>query len=992
MDSEGLKPEDLGGAPAARSPSTAQPDRNDGLASPPELPSRGSAWARALLDSRLTRRMLLLSVLCATLPLVALAILWPSELRDELRRDRDAQLAGSALAYGVALLDRLSAAEALLVDGAGEAVPQGISQHRLAARVGHEFSGLAVLDGAGRSLTSVGEFPGSAPIDLKEATNTDAAARLALAGTEEPTVVLVVPSTTAEAGRGRWLAASMRPTYLWGDIARVPPLTDVCVVASGDAVLHCSRPVRSSILAKAVSNSLMPATGQPESDDDETRTGIRRLPLARLGSDEWVVVAAQPDALAVRATASLAGVLVPVAAAALLIGVLVGLAQASRTVAPLRALIAATKTLEESGFSASLRVGGSDEWATLGRTFNAMADRMRLRFGTLKTLSRIDRVVLTSLDMHEVAHHALAGVLRNTPVETACLGLLEPDAPHTMRLYTLKRKGQAALSRSDLAWSPADSERLSAASSARWSETPPLPDGFANQAWPNEKVRRAFWTVPAAQGRRARGVLVLADHTRPEISADQAAAIDAMLDRVAIAVERAEQDVQKHRKAHIDALTGLPTRGLMHEILAKELVRARREGRRVAVLFLDLDRFKQINDTLGHAAGDSLLTNAALRIRETVREGDSVARFAGDEFTVVLPDLDDARDAGNVAKHLIEALAKPYEIDGQQLYVGASVGIAVYPQDGRSASELVHNADAAMYRAKKSGSNRFAFFEERMNAEIKKRATLDRELRLALERNEFELHYQPQLDLRSGRITGAEALLRWRHPQRGLLSPAEFIDVAEESELIEPIGRWVIREACGQHRLWKRAGLPVSRVSVNVSNRQLRRTDFLRTVDYILVTTKLQPEALEIEITESLFLEGGQMALNALRALEEAGVRVAIDDFGTGYSTLSYLRTLPASILKVDKSFIDEVAEQEDAGTIAQAIINMAHTLGKEVVAEGVETYAQMQFLKGLQCERIQGFLLSRALPPAEFSSFMTQFDIGQLAIATIDRQQSTRA
>ncbi len=397
---------------------------------------------------------------------------------------------------------------------------------------------------------------------------------------------------------------------------------------------------------------------------------------------------------------------------------------------------------------------------------------------------------------------------------------------------------------------------------------------------------------------------------------------------------------------------------------------ARRHRCCVGVLFLDLDKFKQVNDTLGHAVGDLLLQHAAERIRRNLREDDTVARLGGDEFTIVLGNLVSGRDAGSVARQLITALLRPFEVDGHIIHVGASTGIAIYPVDGTEGDDLLKKADTAMYRAKEEGRNRFAFYDENMNVEARRRATLDRELRHALQHDEFVLHYQPQIDLQTGRVCAVEALVRWRHPERGLLHPDAFIAFAEGNGLIPYIGTWVMREACLQHQRWRAAGVPIPRISVNVSNDQLRRPNFVRTVLYLLNLAQMPPGSFEIEVTESMFLEGGKTALDALHTLVQAGVKVAIDDFGTGYSSFGYLKTLPASILKLDKSFLVDLAPGNDAGTIVAALINMAHTLRKEVVAEGVEREDQLEFLRRLGCEKVQGYLYSRPLPADQIASY----------------------
>jgi len=359
---------------------------------------------------------------------------------------------------------------------------------------------------------------------------------------------------------------------------------------------------------------------------------------------------------------------------------------------------------------------------------------------------------------------------------------------------------------------------------------------------------------------------------------------------------------------------------------------------------------------------------------------------------VILNGLSSAKDAAHVARKLVKAMAKPFDVEGHRVYAGASVGIAIYPDDGNVGAELVKKADTAMYRAKENGRSRYAFFEQTMNVEMTRRVTLDRELRQGIENNQFVLFYQPQFDLRTGRICAAEALLRWRHPVRGLLAPSTFIELAEETGLIEQLGTWVLREACMQHGRWIQEGVRIPRVAVNVSNRQLRQPEFVPSVYYTMAATHMEPDSLEIEVTESLIIDGGEAAITALRALERAAARVAIDDFGTGYSSFTYLKTLPASILKLDKSFMVNVTTDKDAATIAAAIINMAHTLRKEVVAEGVETAEQLAFLRTAGCEKVQGYYLSPPLPANKLAALARlSADEGMDAVLEVTRLRMNR-
>jgi diguanylate cyclase (GGDEF)-like protein len=409
------------------------------------------------------------------------------------------------------------------------------------------------------------------------------------------------------------------------------------------------------------------------------------------------------------------------------------------------------------------------------------------------------------------------------------------------------------------------------------------------------------------------------------------------------------------------------------DMLAQQVTHARNDNTVLAVLYIDLDRFKRTNDTLGHAAGDVLLRHAATRIRHAVRDIDIVARLGGDEFTVVLTKLKDARDAGTVARTLIKALNEPFEIDGNVIYAGASVGISIFPKDGQSSADLLKKADTALYLAKDRGRGRHAYFEERMNVDASARVIIDRELREALKHDEFRLHYQPQIDLATGEVCAVEALLRWQHPHRGLLLPESFIDHAEDSGLIEAIGTWVLREACQQHRRWVEAGLVIPRVSVNVSALQLRNSAFAATVEAALASSTTPPNYLELEVTESLLFDAGPDAVATLERLRERGVEIAVDDFGTGYSSFAYVKQLPANVLKLDRTFIVDVVDNPQAAIIATAIIEMANALGKTVVAEGVETMQQAQFLRRYNCARAQGFVFSAALPAEMVPEFVRE-------------------
>ncbi|WP_331350765.1 EAL domain-containing protein [Cellvibrio sp. UBA7671] len=426
--------------------------------------------------------------------------------------------------------------------------------------------------------------------------------------------------------------------------------------------------------------------------------------------------------------------------------------------------------------------------------------------------------------------------------------------------------------------------------------------------------------------------------------------------------------------AHHDSLTELPNRALLNDRLEMAINTAKRRGEKVGILFIDLDRFKNINDSLGHAAGDQILRQTAARLSAAVRTDDTVARLGGDEFVVLLPRVRDERSLAEVAIKLREELLLPYILEDMPLHLSPSIGIAVYPDDGETPSTLIKNADAAMYLAKEKGRNNYQFYTPVLNARTLDRLKLEYDLRSALEQGQFELHYQPQIVAGSKTLYGAEALLRWRHPERGLVPPNHFIPLAEEIGLIIPLGAWVIAEAARQVNAWHQAGFSDLIVSVNISALQFHQAGFLAEVQGLLAQAGTQPSALELELTESMLMSDMEVSIQVLQAFRDLGYRIAIDDFGTGFSCLNYLRRLPVNILKIDQSFVRDMQTDGASLAIVTSIIRLAESLGMETIAEGVETAEEVALLASQGCRLMQGYHFSKPLPPAQFEAWLTQW------------------
>jgi len=479
-----------------------------------------------------------------------------------------------------------------------------------------------------------------------------------------------------------------------------------------------------------------------------------------------------------------------------------------------------------------------------------------------------------------------------------------------------------------------------------------------------------FWNIQK-DGTHYAERLSVTTITNPDDDVRQFAAI------ISDITKRKQDEERILYQANYDNLTKLPNRTLFHDRLEQGIVNMRRNNKSLGLLFIDLDGFKLVNDTLGHDMGDILLKEAATRLSECVRDGDTVARLGGDEFTIIMPGLDEHVNAPIVAQRVLQALSTPFLLGGNETFVSGSIGIALFPEDADNAADLLKNADSAMYRAKEHGKANYQFFTKDMNKEVQDQLFVKAGLLKALERKEFKLVYQPKLDLAKNTVIGAEALMRWHSPDLGLVSPVTFIPILEETGMVIEVGAWAIREACRQHAEWLKQGLPPIKVAVNLSARQMRDPSFVKIVMDALKEADLPPSALEIEITESMLMSDVPNVVAALEELHDFGINISMDDFGTGYSSLSYLKRFPIDTIKIDRSFVNDIETSSDDAEIIHTIINMGQTLKRKIIAEGVETKAQLDILKLYNCDEVQGFFFSKPLAPDSFATFMNDFDSG---------------
>jgi diguanylate cyclase (GGDEF)-like protein len=913
----------------------------------------------AFLRSRVASRVFLTFVLAAAVPTIMLVVLAAVHLSGFAEKMTYRELTYSGKSYAMSLLERLAATEeeiaALTARSAAGREPRGIntgsdSVRLRSVRIARETEFGPISPEARRKLEA-----GGAVITLRQESGL-------------LHVVLLRAVNPARPGF-RVLAAEIDPGYLWGEPDALPYETDICVLDDDGRALFCPRPVPESVRASISARSEGSKRLAWSQDQQEFAGSLWTLFLAaRYAAPSWTVVTSRPQAGMLAQLGSFRSVFLPAVAVAVLLTVLLTAVQIRRRMDPLESLIRATRRIGERDFSMPVALRTGDEFEELGNALDSMAVRLGRQFSALATWSETDRMILAEPDVDRVLTVLLSQSPSVVPADVWSVIVIEDPVLGLCRAYVRSAadNGRVVGERTGLVAADIDALMARADTGVFYDEGR-IPSSFGVIA---KQGVKSVYALPVVLNGSPVAVVALGHRGALSLSADDLAHVRSVADRVAVVVSAVQRDRQLYRQAHYDALTGLPNRAHMEDRLAQEIAHAHRDRQRLALLFIDLDRFKDVNDILGHAAGDSLLRTAAARLRGGARESDTVARIGGDEFVIVLTNTT-PRGAQIAADNVMRVLSEPIAVDGRETFVSCSIGVAFYPDDGASGEELLRKADTAMYRAKQSGRGRYVFFEERMNTEAIERVAMEQDLRRAVERDELVMYFQPQVNLRSGAVLGAEMLVRWAHPTRGLLMPDKFISLAENAGLIESIGEHLLFRACAQYGRWRADGFEPGRLAVNVSSRQLRQRDFTDIVARALAAANLPASCLELEITESLLLDDAPEIVINFDRLKELGVRLAIDDFGTGYSSLAYLRRLPIHTIKIDRAFIRDVPRSEDASALVNTIISMARLLNKEIIAEGVENAEHAAFLLASGCQLAQGFGISRPLPAEEYARFV---------------------
>ena len=933
-----------------------------------------SGGLSSVLTGGVGRRILGLFFLAALLPVIFTAFLAFHEVGRGLEHDVNRELRELSKAYGISVLTSLETA----AEKASEVVriieQGGVDTIQDRRYLIEDFASISVLS----QMYPVASIHGSpAPPISVSAINFDqlAAGKSQLLETGSPAEITLILLRGTDIGKENQaiFAFQLRPGSVWSAPEHLPYLTDFCAFSGSGSTLHCTAKMDASILQKFSSNQYSRDRRPVKTivGDEEHLAGTWELFLeGHLSHPSIHIVASQPKVYALRSGADFRRVFPP---ALFLVIVLVGALSFNligQSLVPLQRLTILARQFAAGDLASRVRIRTGDEFESLADAFNNMAGRLGRQIATLKAMSKIDKLILSGAEFEQVAEDVIDHLISLTEYESAAIIARDMDGRNKAKM---------------ISWCEDNfmHERIALPQELGhdWCQPREVEVKMVDPAVAPYRERflsygmRFVLIIPVVLQDELKGILLLGSSKSFESHGARVQRCIDLAGRLAVALASAEREETLYRQAHFDELTGLPNRQLLKDRLEQQLVSARRNKTNGAILFLDLDRFKEVNDVFGHSVGDIVLTQTAERIINEVRDTDTVARLGGDEFVVVMPQHATGNMLRMAASRILTRLSEPFQVRGNNHFLSASIGIVVFPDDGDSVETLLQNADAAMYRAKDSGRSRFEFFSKSLNAESRRKIELERDLRTAFDDGQLEVFYQPQFDLRDGAVWGAEALMRWHHGEQGFVPPNEFIQLAEDSGLIVDMGRWVMEQTCTDLRSIMDMGLHPGSMSINVSARQLREGNFASDVLDTLHRHDIHPGYLQLEITETAVAENPDAAINILNVLRDAGVQVAIDDFGTGYSSLSYLQQMPFDLIKIDKSFIDMIGAGGSSENICRTIIKMAHELGKKSIAEGVETREQADFLIENGCDFVQGYFYSHPLPQSEFQAFVEKQD-----------------
>ncbi len=899
------------------------------------------------LRSKIARRIFGLFIISTLVPVIFLAFFSYRQINTLTHESVQNHLRQEAKSYGNTLYYRLNLLEESLIQLASRLSQKRVKTENFQEQFSSYFSSVGIVDNTlAINMLWGNKFPSPSLTDQQKKHLENKSLILTRQNTNKLILVYRPPAIKAST-----LIAQINPGFLWGERGSFDLRLSFCVLNENAFYLFCSDP---SI----------------EKTKDQLFKNSWNLYLKpRYFIEKFSIVFSQPKNEALAPLNIFKTIFSGVILFSLLVVAYISIYLIRKNTLPLESLMDGINRISNDDFKHPVPVTSHDEFGLLATSFNSMSSRISKQLDVLNALAEIDQLILTRLKTEDILSIIMTRTGQVIYSDLISVALVNKDNQYHLETYTSGSKHHNGIEQRQYQINQTEVNELT----TPWlfqtiKDNKPLSNYLEPLA--NRQVN-CFLILPLVISNKLTAIISLGFFKDPALSISDKSWAREYANRIAVALSNASWEQTLYHQAHYDVLTGLPNRQLLNDRLQQALFQAKKEQSLVAIFFIDLDRFKSINDSLGHAMGDNLLQVIAQRIERNIYKGNSVARMGGDEFIVLLPSINQDSSAitqvAVIAETLLNRIAEPVQLDGHDIRISASIGIGISPDDGIDADTLIKNADIAMYHAKDKGKGNFQFYSEKLNKSTLKRLLLESDLIGAIERNEFELYYQSKVIASTGKIVGAEALIRWNHPTKGLVPPFEFIPIIETTSMIISLGDWVIRTACFQNKKWQQQGVPAILVAVNVAVKQLLHPGFVESVEKALQDSGLDPCWLELEITESAAMDDMKGTIAVLHQLKALGISLSIDDYGTGYSSLQYMKDFPIDVLKIDQSFIFKVLENHQDAAIVQSTITLAHNFGLKVIAEGVETQAHQEYLAEQGCDELQGYFFSRPVPVKDF-------------------------
>lgn len=920
--------------------------------------------------NKVAKRLYLAFILATIIPVSILGIVSFYQVNGELQEQAFSDLRKSSKDYGLRLIDRFVVAESALklLENRIPKLTLTNNPALFEERIGSLFSHIVISNPTGhRNIVGEDAILPELSNEEQRELNSGGTVIKAVDGDEAIALWIAVPMLQ----QGSIIIARLKDDSIWEQ--EVLGMNELLVYGENGALWFSTN--EESVLAADVEREVLSNNSGTfkweHSAEQSLLGGFWHTPLSNMfKAPNPIIVQLQPEDIALSANAHFKSFYPPVIILAVLIVLFSVTKLISRYLTPLSALQEATEKLVKGDFSHQVKVDSGDEFQTLADSFNNMTRHIQTQFDIQSTMGEIDRQILSVRDADEVVETAMTRLPETLGVDMMAIASVNPNSLVIEKLYL--RVGlqpiqvvnkPSVLSDEDYQHLTSEQNRVFILAS---SELPAY--SYIRRMMKEQEFY--YLVVPVIVNEQLTAIVGFAYHQLSAISREVKSIARNFGDRIAVALSNAAWEEKLYNQAHYDGLTGLANRRVLNEYLKQAVARAKRDETTFCVLFIDLDRFKSINDSMGHAAGDNLLVEVAKRLEASCRETDLAVRVSGDEFVILLTEFDDkqasASISSHIAKKILTTLADPYQINGQTLHISASIGIAIFPDDGDSPDAILEHADAAMYHAKSAGRANFHFYQSAMTSKAVENLKLENDLRQALENDELVVYFQPKFNSNK-QIVSAEALVRWQHPTLGMVSPAKFIPIAEQTLLIIDIGRWVFKQCCDLIASLLERNQPAVPIAVNLSAVEFNRDDLITHLAETLERSQIPSRFIELELTESVAIANKALCIEKMNALRDLGMTVAMDDFGTGFSSLSYLQDLPLNTLKIDQQFVKNIDDGPSSQAIINAVISLAKGLSMSIVAEGVETEEQFEFLRNKECDYYQGYLLSKPLPEADF-------------------------